>query len=191
MNGLRLSEKERWTGVLRSNLGEGFEVLEDGLNGRRILDDLEDFSSSIRTNIPLDVVIIFLGINDICFEREVRIDSLIDGVGKMLEVMKTEHQDFDRLIPEVILIGTALINETQAQDGMYELEAEKVVCYVEALRKLADKEGCGFIDSGRIISTSEHDGVHIDAYEHLKLGLFIADYVRAFLTNANLNNNQH
>jgi hypothetical protein len=46
--------------------------------------------------------------------------------------------------------------------------------------------GCGFIDSGRIIHSSSLDGIHLEAPEHEKLGLFSADYIHSFLKNSNL-----
>src|SRR4051812_47190196 len=38
----RLPADRRWTGILQSTLGEGFEVVEEGLNGRTTDRDYED-----------------------------------------------------------------------------------------------------------------------------------------------------
>ncbi len=188
VSGLRFTEKERWPGVLRITLGDGFEVLEDGQNGRRIMGSLDLFESSVRENEPLDVVIIFLGINDLLFEKETKTGDLLNGIREMVLRLRDNFRDLHGVLPEVILIAAVPINSSQVVDGLYELEAEKVLRFSEGLRQLADTEGCGFIDSGRIIRSSEHDGVHLDASEHNRLGLFIADYMRTFLTNGNLNN---
>ena len=38
-NGLRYSEDERWTGVLKSLLGPAYNVIEEGCNGRTTIYD--------------------------------------------------------------------------------------------------------------------------------------------------------
>ena len=186
LNGLRFSENERWTGVLQNNLGEGFEIVEDGRNGRRILEKNDEFSSSIILNEPLDVVILFLGVNDLLFECDTAITDLIEGIKEMISRLKSAYRDTHGVQPEIILMAAVPVNEEQVKDLLYELEAEKIIRFGEGLRALADSEGCGFIDSGRIIRTSEEDGIHLDASEHRKLGVFVADYIRTFLISRNL-----
>ncbi|HAK46678.1 MAG TPA: hypothetical protein DCO79_12275 [Spirochaeta sp.] len=187
-NGLRFSEGDRWPGVLRRNLGAGFEIIEDGKNGRRVLGDVAEFSSSLGRNNPLDVILIYLGVNDICFEKDVRVDDIIDGLAKMLEIVRQNYLEIGDAAPEVILMGAVPVNEAQIKDCFYDIEVEKVVRYSKGLRSLASRAGCGFIETGRIIESSSLDGIHLEAGEHKKLGLFVADYARIFLTNTNLNN---
>lgn len=186
VNGLRLSEKERWTGVLQKNLGDGFEVIEDGLNGRAVLGDSSSFSDALQYNSPFDVAVIFLGINDICFEKETRIEELSAGIDKMISLLRSSAAGPEPARPEVILMSALPVHEAQINDGLFELEAEKVIRYGDAIRKLAARRGCGFFDPGRIIQSSALDGIHIEAAEHKKLGLFAADYIRSFLKSSNL-----
>ncbi len=190
VNGLRFSEKERWPGVLSRTLGDGFRIVEDGLNGRRVLDSRSSFETSLNENGPLDVIIIFLGVNDICFESDIRIDDILAGISEMIRIIRGSRDSAGDIAAEIILIGAVPINEVQVEDCLYCMEAEKIVGFSEGLRHLAETEGCGYIDSGRIIRASELDGIHLEASEHRKLGLFIADYARTFLTNANLNNSR-
>lgn len=194
VNGLRLSPSERWPGVLQQRLGQGFQIFEDGRNGRRIfetgdeLNSSEELVSSLNINDPLDVVIIFLGINDLLFENETNNKKPIDGTRMMIEKVKNVYRDTHGVVPEIILISAVPINELQVKELLYEQEAEKILRFGNGLRQLAEEEGCGFIDSGRIIRTSEEDGVHIEALEHQKLGSFIAEYIRSFLSSGNFTN---
>ena len=185
VNGLRLQENDRWPGVLRSSLGSGFEIIEDGLNGRAVLSCAGMFSDVMHKNEPLDVIIIFLGINDIFFENEVKIGDIIDGIKNIIRT-SAENVQSGFTKPEVILIGTVPINPDSMENCFYEQEAAKVEKLGEKLSLLAGSEGCGFIDSGRIILSSELDGIHLDAEAHRKLGRFVSAYVRTFLGNTNL-----
>src|SRR5437870_2517157 len=72
----RYAINERWTGILQQLLGNDYYVIEEGLGGRTT--DLEHFSPNkpnrngleyfkpcIDSHMPLDVVIIMLGTNDL------------------------------------------------------------------------------------------------------------------------------
>lgn len=72
--GSRFSRDGRWTGVLRQELSDGYEIIEEGLNGRTTVwnDPIEGYKNGkeqlipcLETNKPLDMVIIMLGTNDL------------------------------------------------------------------------------------------------------------------------------
>jgi lysophospholipase L1-like esterase/predicted enzyme related to lactoylglutathione lyase len=60
----RFPRDVRWPGVLRSLIPAGWEVVEEGLGGRRASDALAYFDPCLRSHEPLDVVVLFLGVND-------------------------------------------------------------------------------------------------------------------------------
>jgi lysophospholipase L1-like esterase len=75
----RYPENVRWPGVLRAALGPGYEVIDEGLSARTT--DLPDLTlphisgagldgsaylpAAIATHLPLDLVVIMLGTNDL------------------------------------------------------------------------------------------------------------------------------
>ena len=70
----RYGPAQRWPGVLRRELGDGFWIVEEGLNARTTVwdDPLEPFRSGkellapcLLTHQPLDLVLIMLGTNDL------------------------------------------------------------------------------------------------------------------------------
>jgi lysophospholipase L1-like esterase len=70
--GGRYARDERWPGVLRTELGEGYLVIEEGLNGRTTVwdDPIEGYKNGstylipcLETHKPIDLVIILLGTN--------------------------------------------------------------------------------------------------------------------------------
>ena len=69
----RFSKEIRWTRKLQKHLGEDYEIIEEGLNGRcAVCEDqlkeglkgLDYIYPCIMTHKPLDLVIIKLGTND-------------------------------------------------------------------------------------------------------------------------------
>jgi len=52
----------------------------------------------------------------------------------------------------------------------------------DAYRNACDDLRCRFFDSGTVISTSNLDGVHLGAGQHLVLGRALSQIVEPFLT---------
>lgn len=78
VNGLRYPKDVRWTGVLQKMLGEEYEVIEEGCNGRTtVFEDAKEpwkaglgyLRPCLNTHKPIDFVIMMLGSNDLkgCF----------------------------------------------------------------------------------------------------------------------------
>ena len=186
VSGLRFSPKERWPGVLSEQLGSGFNICEDGRNGRTLCGCKEEFIESIDHNDPVDVVILFLGINDIVFDPEVRVDRMMDELDFIADHLDPNRPERSGMHSDLVLISAVPPAADQVSDGLYELEAGKVEDYRRRLRSFASSRGFGFIDSAMIVSASGLDGLHLDESEHHKLGLFVADYLRSYLKNGSL-----
>lgn len=70
----RYGRTERWTGILRQELGLDYDVIEEGLNGRTTVwdDPIEGHKNGkeqiipiLKSHQPLDLVTIMLGTNDL------------------------------------------------------------------------------------------------------------------------------
>ena len=72
----RLDKKTRWPGVLQNTLGEEYEVIEEGLNGRTtVWDDPVRGGPKrngslyllpcLESHTPIDLLVIMLGTNDL------------------------------------------------------------------------------------------------------------------------------
>lgn len=73
---LRYGSDKRWTRLLAKSLGNGFEVIEEGLNSRTLIsDDLrpgkkgkngyEYLIPCLDTHDPVDLVVLMLGTNEL------------------------------------------------------------------------------------------------------------------------------
>src|SRR3712207_6385036 len=95
----------RWPGVLKAALGLGYEVIEEGLSARTTdipdptlphisgagLDGSAYLSPALATHLPLDLVVIMLGTNDVkkMFDRSPLRVAL--GVGKLIDIVRSEE----------------------------------------------------------------------------------------------------
>ena len=70
----RFDENSRWTGILKNKLGENYDIIEEGLNGRTTVwdDPIEGYKngkkhlpSCLESHRPLDIVVLMLGTNDL------------------------------------------------------------------------------------------------------------------------------
>ncbi|MGA2640750.1 MAG: hypothetical protein ABSG21_07580, partial [Spirochaetia bacterium] len=64
---------------------------------------------------------------------------------------------------------------------MFEGGAEKSRALAPLYAKLAKSRGCPFFDAGKVISSSDVDGVHFEAAAHRTLGEAVAHEVKKIL----------
>jgi hypothetical protein len=53
-----------------------------------------------------------------------------------------------------------------------------------AYRNACEEVGCHFFDAGSVVSSSQADGVHLDAEQHSVLGAKLSEVVRALLADS-------
>lgn len=87
----------RWPGVLGNELGAGYRVIEDGLNGRTAVrgNPFDDFSnietdlvSTLASHCPLDLVILMLGTNDLIMRSSASPENVGKGIDVLLDIIR-------------------------------------------------------------------------------------------------------
>jgi lysophospholipase L1-like esterase len=172
----------RFPGVLRRCLGEGFAVIEDGLNGRTLgtfgmegepLNGSEHLITLLRAIGSLDLLILYLGINDLFVDPHIpsatlveELEDAVDNIGKVREGLS------------VLVMAPLPVNVGREDDLYYHEQIEKSFELIDAFGHAAARKGCHFLDPSQVISASRRDGVHIEAEEHIKLGMHLCMVVR-------------
>ena len=181
----RYPEDVRWPGVLRAALGQGYEVIDEGLSARTTdlpdptlphisgagLDGSAYLPAAIATHLPLDLVVIMLGTNDLkkMFDRSPLRIAL--GVGTSYTPPKV-----------LVLCPPPLGNVAppeRAERFAGGLEKSKALpAYYEAI---AEAAGAEFLDVGKLTATDGVDGIHLSAAAHKAIGTGVGEKVKAIL----------
>ncbi len=186
----RYPREVRWPGVLRRELGEGYLVIEEGLNGRTTVwdDPIEGYKNGksylipcLETHKPIDLVIILLGTNDLKMRFSVSAFDIANGAGVLVDVVLKSAAGPDDAAPQVLLLAPPPVARLSGFAEMFEGARPKSKRFAAHYGRVAREKGCAFLDTSQAIVSSGLDGIHLEASEHEKLGTAVAEKVRALL----------
>lgn len=187
----RFDRHERWSGVLQENLGKGYLVIEEGLNGRTTVwdDPIEGHHKNgknylvpcLETHRPLDLVIIMLGTNDLKTRFSLPACDVAEGAGVLVDVVQKSDVGYAAQPPEVLLLAPPATATPSEFAETFAGSTEKSRQFPQHYRRVSEEHGCHFLDTGQVIVSSPLDGVHLELEEHRKLGMAVAEKVRAIL----------
>jgi lysophospholipase L1-like esterase len=181
----------RWPGVLRSELGEGYIVIEEGLNGRTtVWDDPIELDKNgatylrpcIQTHKPFDLVIIMLGTNDLKTRFSLPTYDIASGAGVLVDIVKKSDTGIGGEAPEVLLIAPPPAVELTGFAEMFEDAVEKSGGFARHYRRISNEKGCHYLDAGDHVESSPLDGIHLEVNMHTRLGKAMAAKVREILS---------
>jgi lysophospholipase L1-like esterase len=188
----RLPRAVRWPRVMEAALGEGYEVIEEGLNGRCTIWDSEIepgrngltyLLPCLLSHAPVDLVTIMLGTNDLKSVYGNTAAEIACGAARLVDVARGSLAGPDGSPPEVLLVSPVPLGEITARSEMWGFGAaygtSRQLARMYAI--VADDHGAGFLDAGSVASVHPDDGVHLDAAACASLGAAMADAVRARL----------
>ena len=183
----------RWTGVLARELGDGYQVLEEGLPGRTtVWDDplelgrngLTYLRPCLESHRPLDLVTIMLGTNDLKRRFGVSASDIAQGAALLVDVTQHYARRDDGSPAAVLLMAPPPVARLSLFDRMFEGAEEKSREFGRYFRMVAEWNCVPLLDAGEVMRSSDVDGIHFDAKEHGKLGLAVAREVRQLLAES-------
>lgn len=189
-SGGRHAFEDRWPNVLEAQLNGQARVFAEGLNGRTTVFD--DYSiaterngakvlpSLLATHEPLDLVIVFLGTNDMRTHICGNAAGSAMGITRLINIVKTFAYKPGHSTPKVLIVSPPLVEA--GADGLFndvmagatELSKE----YATKYRLVCEREGVAFFDVAPIAQLDPTDGVHLDADNTRKIGLALAPIVK-------------
>jgi len=179
-DGLKMNDNQRWTGVLKNGLGDGYTIIEEGLNGRTtVWDDplngtykngLNYLIPCLASQRPLDLVVLLLGTNDLKKRFSMPVTEISRGINVLVEVILKSESGRDSSAPEVLLLSPPFVHEHTGFSDEFRNSYNKSRKLPGYIKKIADKHGCNYLDTSNMVMASELDGVHPDVVEHQKLG---------------------
>ena len=187
VTGDRFPETVRWTCLLQGLLGDGFKVIEEGLNGRTTVfeDPNDDWKKGVDyikgilcTHRPVDYLVIMLGSNDMKNIFNATPDAIASGLNEIVQKAEKVIDLKQGYVPKILIVSPPEISAdilTGPFSGSFnEAAIDKSRHLAEYYKKVADKHGCMFLDAKLHIKPSKEDGLHLDAEGHKGLAEAIA-----------------
>ena len=188
VTGERYGKDERWPGVLAEVLGDSYDIIEEGLNGRTTVwdDPIEGWKNGktyltpcLNTHKPLDLVIIFLGTNDLKSYFSLPAYAIAKGAASLVKMVQQSETGRDGSVPDVLLLAPRPMGYLDAdREEFFKEGREKSSKFSKFYKEEADALGCRYFDTSLVIVSSDLDGGHLEKSEHKKLGLALAEIIK-------------
>jgi lysophospholipase L1-like esterase len=188
----RLDEHTRWPCVLRTALGADYRVIEEGLGARTTVwdDPFEGAHKNGRTYLlpcleshePLDLVILLLGTNDLKSRFNLSASDIAYAVGTLIDIIQRSECGPGGNAPQVLVVCPPPIAKLTLFAQMFAGAAPKSRLMADFYRQVAETYGCAFLNAGKLIKSSDRDGIHWEAEEHVRMGQAVAARVRDLFT---------
>jgi lysophospholipase L1-like esterase len=167
----------RWTGLLQSQLGQDFYIIEEGLGGRTTaLEDLTERPGKngktyllpcLNSHNPIDIVILMLGTNDLKERFSQSPKDIVRNVEDLVTMIQEIGMDKNNKAPKIILLSPPLVDESvPSSQKNYHGAAERSKLLAPLYQEIAQKYDCEFIDIAQIAQPSNVDGLHLEQEAH-------------------------
>ncbi len=187
--GCRYAYKTRWPGVLQGHLATHVRIIEEGLNGRTTAfdepfrsgrDGSEALPSILESHQPLDLLIIALGANDLQPLYNASGYDSARGLEKLIKIAQCSEAGPDSDALKILVVAPTRFNPScKVVKKLLPGANEKFSALLEEYRRVTEANTCHYFDSNEVMVVSAVDGVHIDASNHKKLGMAVADKVKS------------
>lgn len=171
----RYSKEIRWTGVLKNLLGDEFEVVEEGQNGRTtVWDDPFGDHKNGKTYLPpcleshaeLDLVIIMLGTNDLKAHFNFTAAEVAQGIKNLVSIVRSSGSGRNGTVPQILIVAPPPIGKLTLLAGVYGDAPVKSKDLAYQIGLISQFMKCPFMDAGEVVTSSTVDGVHWEADQH-------------------------
>jgi lysophospholipase L1-like esterase len=186
-DGLRFARDVRWPGVLQQLVGDGYRVVEEGLNGRTATVEhpwIEGRSGRpyllpcCRSHAPLDLVIIYLGTNDLADRFNLSSTDVARSCASLVAVVAAAGCGRGGATPPVLLVCPPPIRATGPERAEFAGTEARSRAIGEAFAAAAAEVGAALLDLGHVLRYSDVDPEHLDADGHRLLAEAVVPFVR-------------
>ena len=196
VDGSRFPEDVRWTGVLQRLLGADYRVIEEGQCGRTTVweDPIEEHRNgktalypTLSCQSPLDMVILFLGTNDLKPRFSLNAFDIAAGAERLVSIIQTYRPNGQKKAPKVLLVCPPPIGETIDESGMAGMFTAAHSLTVSrdlprTFRNIAQWYDCLYFEAGPHAELSP-DQVHFTPKGHKMLAQALAGVIQDYFAN--------
>lgn len=187
----------RWTSILQKNLGAGYNIIPEGINGRTTVweDPFKPCRNgsaclpyALLSHMPLDLAVIMLGTNDSKNFYRNSPFAVGKGIRTLIEMIQASDAGRGGKAPEILIMSPAPLIAGIQEKASFDIrefadldghDPQAVSRGLAAEYKLrADEYGCEFLDAGLHAEACAEDGVHLTAEAHKSLALAVCEKIR-------------
>ena len=172
----RYPESVRWTCLLQEQLGDSWQIIEEGKNGRAtgyrtdsvfMVDEEgpEDLVSRLEALQPVDFLILMLGTNDCLPAYGLGAEEVAAGMETLILSAETWADQNGIACPSILLVAPPVMDDSILNTSAGSQEAAD---YIRKVRKLSDLYS-QLAEEHECIFADARDGIELSSLDHLYL----------------------
>ncbi len=193
INGSRYDENTRWPMVLQKLLGDDYQIIEEGQNGRTIANadpwewgckcGMDYIIPMVESQKPFDLLIIMLGSNDLKAKFHLPAGDIAGSLQNMLMKTKSFIQYQCGIQPKILIVSPPYLGDGLASSpfaSFFDVDtvienSKQLARWYELVAKQFD---CEFMDAAAFCRAGEADSLHLMEEGHRQLAEAIYDKIR-------------
>ena len=191
----RFLSNVRFTGVAQGELGEDFNIIEEGLRARNLFGEntffaerngLEQFGAIFASHIPLDLVVIMLGSNDCNLtsnktkeEFFVALDEYRNKINSFCTQFAITNLPKLLIVLPPLIKGEEVVKDAKMLSIFGEVSEEKSKNVINYLMEYCKTNNIDVLDSNESCKTALGEGIHLDEENNEKLGKALAEKIKS------------
>lgn len=176
----RYPESVRWTSLLQKKLGSDFTVVEFGLCGCEasgkdvsmgfIADARKLFPPVLFASLPVDVIVIMLGTNDLKKVNDWNAGDSAKGIQAMVQSARGMRVNAPVVVCAPVILDERVLKDPEFPDSAME---DSKQC-AKDIEELCKSENLIFFDTNKVVLKTGNDGCHFTEENHASFadGLF-------------------
>jgi lysophospholipase L1-like esterase len=192
VSGTSYPYEDRWPTVLQRGLGDGAQVIAEGLAGRTTAFDdhtgLPDRNGartlpiSLCTHTPIDAIIFVLGNSELRTYVGNAVGAA-QGMRRLIEVVRTFPYQRPYSPPSIVVVAPPRLVPTKDPElgAMFEGSLTQSERLAEHYERLALNVGATYFDAATVATMSPIDGAHLDVENTRALGRALVPVLQRLL----------
>lgn len=205
----RYPSSVRWTGILQAKLGDRYTVIEEGLNARTTgvddyaangmadelspylnLNGLPTFLPILKSQSPIDLIVIMLGTNDVRPYLKQDPQSIAASMDRLVKLAKNSTKSiYEKLdqSPKILVVAPVPIREGTAENFNEMFRGGPAISagLGKTYAQVAKDNQVEFLDTSTLVPVADGaDGIHLSPEAHNKLADAIWSKIKSMTSSS-------